>query len=354
MPKPCLEADTDCIVQVVLAGICGSDLHPYNLREEGIEKGCVMGHEFVGVISEAGAAVKTLKPGAVMLHPARPGSHPAGDRVLTPFTTSCGDCWYCTDGNLPCRCVKGQLFGWRENGQGLHGGQAEYVRVPLADGTLVPIREGFTDIEALLLGDVLSTGYHAADNAVVAAGGTKGRTFCVVGLGPVGLCACASLIHLGAQNVFAIDSVPARLALAESYGAKPLELSSDVKQAVLDATDGRGADGAVEAVGSASALQSAYTLLRPGGVLSSVGVCNSQHLPFTPADCYDKNLTFISGRCPARYRMQQAQEVIASRNFNLERIVSHRVPFSGAPEAYRMFDAKLDGCTKVVLMPNNE
>ncbi len=147
LPDPCVEDSRDAIVRVHTAGLCGSDLHPFFGREQGIDRGTVLGHEFVGEVIAVGDAVSSVS---------------IGQRVCAPFTTNCGDCFYCRTG-LTSRCTHGQLFGWREQGQGLHGGQATMVRVPLADATLMTVPEGTSDETALLLGDNLSTGYFAAE-----------------------------------------------------------------------------------------------------------------------------------------------------------------------------------------------
>ena len=169
VPDPKIEAAGDAIVRVRQCAICGSDMHVYHGRETGLDHGTVMGHEFVGEIVERGREVTAFKK---------------GDRVVSPFTTSCGRCRFCRIG-LTARCVESQLYGWVEGGHGLHGGQAEYVRVPLADSTLLAIPEGVDEADALLAGDVLSTGYFCASNA----GAGPDRVCAVVGCGPVGLMA---------------------------------------------------------------------------------------------------------------------------------------------------------------------
>src|ERR1044071_2788141 len=203
VPDPVLLAPTDALVQVRLSAICGSDLHVWHGRETGLDPGTVMGHEFLGEVVEKGAA----------------SSLRVGDIVVSPFTTSCGACFYCT-GGLTARCVHGQLFGWVEHGAGLDGAQAELVRVPLADTTLVPVPPGLAPEAALLLGDVLSTGHHCA----VMAGAGPGTVCAVVGAGPVGLMAVLAARELGAERIFAIDAVPERLALAAPFGAAPLQI----------------------------------------------------------------------------------------------------------------------------------
>src|SRR6478736_9316246 len=194
---PQLLQPTDAIVKITMAGICGSDLHVYHGRERGLDHGTVMGHEFTGIVEEAGSDVKKFKKGA---------------RVLSPFTTSCGECFYCRIG-LTCRCEKGNLFGWVEKGHGLHGAQSQYIRVPMADSTLLPLSDDLTEKKGLLLGDVFSTGYFCAENAEI----RPNATYAVIGCGPVGLMAILAAKHLGAEKLFAVDVIPERLAIAERF-----------------------------------------------------------------------------------------------------------------------------------------
>lgn len=332
LPDPRIEAPGDAIVAVRLAGICGSDLHPYHGREQGLDPGTVMGHEFVGEVVETGAEVRALR---------------RGDRVLSPFTTSCGSCFFCRSG-LTARCESGQLFGWRCRGRGLHGAQAEYVRVPLAESTLVPMPESLGEEVALLLGDVLATGYHG----VRSAGFGPQRVCAVVGAGPVGLSALVAARELGAERVFAIDSVPERLALAGEFGASPVHrLATDPLAVLREATEGRGADAVLEAVGGAAPLRLALDLVRPGGTVAVVGVHNEDRFPLSPAEAYDKNLTFTIGRCPARALFTELIAVARRRNQDLTRIITHRLPLDEGPRGYEVFDRKLDGCIKAVLRP---
>jgi threonine dehydrogenase-like Zn-dependent dehydrogenase len=331
LPDPRLEDARDAIVEVRLAGVCGSDLHPYHEREPGLEHGTVMGHEAVGVVVEVGRAVTRLAK---------------GDVVCGPFTTSCGACFFCTSG-LTCRCTKGQLFGWRQGGAGLHGLQASHARVPLGETTLVKVPEGIGLEEALLLGDVLATGWFSAELAGVAPGGT----YAVVGAGPVGLMAALAATEKKAR-IFAVDTVPERLALAAKIGAEPIDArTATPRDVLLAATDGRGADGVLEAVGSPSAQRVAYELVRAGGTIATVGVHTAPHFAFSPAEAYDKNLTYRVGRCPARRLIPELLEVARRRAADLRSIISHRMPLGEAARAYTIFDQKLEGCTKVVLTP---
>ena len=329
VPDPEILETGDVIVRVEAAAICGSDLHVYRGLEAGLDAGTVMGHEFAGEVVAVGAGVTRFRP---------------GDRVVSPFTTSCGDCFYCHNG-LTARCARGQLFGWVEKGKGLHGVQAELVRVPLADTTLVPVPEGTPAETALFAGDILATGWFGAESA----GAGPGRSVAVVGCGPVGLMAVLAARELGAERVFALDALPERLALAEHWGAEPVDIRESAAAAIREATDGRGADAAVEAVGSPEATRLAFDLVRPGGTIGAVGVHTEAHLAIAPGEVYDKNLTYRAGRAPARAYMERLLPLIRSGRYDLAMLISHRLPLVEGPRAYDVFDRKLEGCTKVVL-----
>jgi threonine dehydrogenase-like Zn-dependent dehydrogenase len=332
VPDPRIEADTDAVVRCRLTAICGSDLHVYLARERGIEPGTVMGHEFLGEVVAVGRGVTRIRP---------------GDVVVSPFTTSCGRCFYCRKG-LTCRCVEGQLFGWIEDGRGLHGAQAELVRVPLADSTLFRLPEGVPEETGLFLGDILATGFFCADMAEVEPFGT----YAVVGAGPVGLFGIVGARERGAERIFAIDFLPERLALAEKFGATPVDTrSSDPREILKDATEGRGADAVLEFVGSPEATRLAIDLVRPGGILSAVGVHTESAFAFSPVEAYEKNLTYRAGRCPARRYMERLLPLLRDDKYNLGSIISHRLPLDDGVRGYRLFERKLEGCTKVVLLP---
>ena len=323
---------TDAIVQITLSGICGSDLHVYHGRETGLDNGTVMGHEFVGTVIETGAAVRKIFKGS---------------KVLSPFTTSCGECFFCRIG-LTCRCEKGNLFGWVQSGHGLHGAQAQYIRVPMADSTLIPLSNDINEEKGLLLGDIFSTGYFCADNAGI---NPKG-TYVIIGCGPVGLMTVVAAKHLGAENLFAIDYSNERLQMAKEFGAIPLNPSvTDVRSSILNTTNGRGADAVMEVVGSSDALRLAMDLLRPGGTISSVGVHTAKDFAFSPVEAYDKNLVYKIGRCPAHFYAEKLLREEVIQRYPADKIITHRFQLSKGAKAYEIFDKKLDNCIKAVLQP---
>jgi threonine dehydrogenase-like Zn-dependent dehydrogenase len=330
--EPQILQPTDAIVKISLSGICGSDLHVYHGREAGLDKGTVMGHEFVGTVIETGQAVKKFYKGS---------------KVLSPFTTSCGECFYCRIG-LTCRCEKGDLFGWVQSGHGLHGAQAQYIRVPMADTTLVSLSNDLSEEKGLLLGDIFSTGYFCAENAGV---NDKGA-FVIIGCGPVGLMTILAAKHLGAENLYGIDYSSERLQMAKEFGAIPLNPSAiDVKAAIMNATNDRGADAVMEVVGSPEALRLAIDLLRPGGTISSVGVHTSKHFSFSPGEAYNKNLVYKIGRCPAHYYAEKLLREEVIQRYPVENIITHHFNLSDGARAYEVFDKKLDNCIKAVLHP---
>ncbi|MEO1050879.1 MAG: alcohol dehydrogenase family protein [Bacteroidota bacterium] len=332
VPDPEILDPLDAIVKVTLTAICGSDLHIYHEREHGCDHGTVMGHEFTGEIMAIGSGVKT---------------HRIGDKVISPFTTNCGTCYFCKIG-LTARCTSSQLYGWVEGGKGLHGGQSQYVRVPTADATLRSLPDGVSQEEAILLGDVFSTGFFCAQNAEIRPDGT----YVVIGCGPVGLMAIVSAIELGATKVFAVDSIPARLNKAQQFGAIPVNYKeTSVVDMIMESTKGIGADATMEAVGNHGAGQLAMELIRPGGIVSTAGVCNDKHMAFSPVQAYNKNLTFKVGRCSARYFMDGLIPVVQEKKYDISSIITHKISLSEGKRGYDVFDKKEDDCLKVVLVP---
>lgn len=323
---------TDVVIKVKCCAICGSDLHVYHGRETGLDTHTCMGHEFAGEVVELGKEVKSLR---------------IGDVVISPFSVSCGECFYCNIG-LTSRCVKSQLFGWVEKGAGLHGGQAEFVRVPLADSSLMKLPEGVSIEEGVLAGDIISTGFYSAKQASIKPNGI----YVVMGCGPVGLMAILGARTYGAEKIYAIDREDVRLKMAERFGAIPINTSTaDAVSVTLDGSEGRGADAVLEAIGSELSLELSYQLVRPGGVISSVGVCNDKFLPFSPVQAYNKNLAFITGRCPARAMMPEILKLIQQRKFSFTDIITHRMSLKDGPSGYKLFAEKKDNCLKVLLTP---
>ena len=325
--EPTLLDAGDVLVETEVAGLCGSDLHVYRGLEPGLDPGTPMGHELLGTIVATGAQVSRFR---------------IGDRVVAPFSTACGRCWFCEAG-LPARCERGQLFGWVEQGKGLAGCQAELVRVPLADSTLVAVPGNLPGEEALLAGDVLATGWFGAANGGVEAG----SVVAVIGCGAVGICAVAAAIEIGAERVLAIDPVADRRRLASRFGGER-HAPGDAVEHARAATSGRGVDVVVEAVGSPQASRLAFDLVRAGGTISAVGVHHEPTLAIAPGALYDKNLTYRAGRCPARAYLDRALALIESRRFPFAELVSHRVPLESGPQAYAAFDRREAGWSKVV------
>ena len=328
LTDPQLEDPRDAIVQVEVAGMCGSDLHSFFGRERGLDSGTVMGHEFVGRVVEIGRDVRNIA---------------VGDRIYAPFTTSCGECYYC-QGGLTSRCVHSQLFGWRSHGQGLHGGQSELVRVPLADGTLAKVPDGLSSESALLLGDNFSTGYYCAEMAAIAPSGLT----VVIGCGSVGILSVIAARLLGAARIIAIDIVPDRRALAAAQGAMTAAPGTEALELVMDMTDGRGADSVMELVGLPAAQNLAFQLIRPGGVMSVIGCHTSKQFAFSPVDAYDKNLTYRTGRCPARHYMDKLTQRVVDSEVKLDFMITHRFAPNNCAVAYDIFSHQKDGCIKAV------
>ncbi len=328
LPEPEITNPRDVILKTSLAGLCGSDLHPFFGRETGMDVDTVMGHEVVGEIVAVGKEVSRFR---------------VGETVYTPFSTNCGNCFYCLQG-LTSRCPKGQLFGWLAQGQGLDGCQSEYVRVPLADGTLVKKPDGLSDVSGLLLGDNFSTGYYCAEMAGVQAGGT----YAVVGCGTVGLLCIVAAKALGAEHIFAFDLVEARRVQAEALGAIAMDANETSLAPVLEQTQGRGVDAVMELVGIPAAQELAFKLVRPGGTMSVIGCHCTPHFAFSPVDAYDKNLTYRTGRCPARYYIDKLTERVASGEFDIDRFVTHHFQAKDCVEAYDVFANRKDGCLKAV------
>ncbi|WP_197454247.1 alcohol dehydrogenase catalytic domain-containing protein [Stieleria varia] len=332
LPDVSIQDPGDALVAVEMAGLCGSDLHPFFGRETGLDVGTVMGHEFVGRVIAVGGNVQQIR---------------LGDRVCSPFTTNCGHCFYCQRG-LTSRCTSGQLFGWVQDSVGLHGGQAELVRVPLADATLMNLPETISAEAGLLLGDNLSTAVFGVSMAVET-DRIVDDVHVVVGCGTVGLLAIAWLNRLGAKQVHAVDPNLPRLSLAARLGATVHADERDAIEAIMRATGRRGADAVLEFVGLPDAQRLAYELIRPGGRMSVIGCHCTPGFSFSPADAYNKNLTYRTGRCPARHYMSMLAENLNRQAMDLDWCITHRFGLEDAESAYDVFAHQQDGCVKAVL-----
>ena len=338
LPDPDVETPADALVSVRLAGVCGSDLHPYHGREP-VAWGIVPGHEAAGEVVEVGVDVGRFSP---------------GDRVFLPFTTSCDVCPPCRAG-LSSRCDRGRLFGWGPPGagagEGLGGTQAELVRVPLADTTLLLLPEDLGFEDGVLLGDNFATGYFCAARG----GEFEGRLVAIVGCGAVGLSALVAARYFGAGRIVCVDPVPARREAASRLGADIVVAPEAAPAAIaaLPRPDDRGAFAVLEAVGSQPARRLALVLAAPGATISSVGVATDD-FGFSPADLYDRNLTFRSGRCPVRSLMPGIFEALACGDLRIptsELVSAAPVSLENGPGVYRSFAARSGPGLKPLLAP---
>ncbi|KAF4457263.1 hypothetical protein FALBO_15247 [Fusarium albosuccineum] len=327
-----LRDDRDIIIKVHAAGLCGSELHIYRGHQPS-DTGFIMGHEFTGTVVQIGPAVKTIK---------------VGDKVVAPFTASCGNCFYCHNG-YSARCVESQLFGCET----LDGGQAEYVRIPMADGTAVKAPDTISDQALLLMADIFPTGFYGVKSAMELCPSQDIReaTMVVIGCGPVGLCAILAATSYKPRHLFAIDSVDSRLEQARKLGAEPLNFESDkagLEARIKEVTQGRGADMVVEVVGQSPALRTAFNIVRPFGAISSIGVHNKE-IPWTGDDAYTKNIRVQMGRCPVRSVFPEALKLLEQKQHLIGFMFDHIMPLSQAPEGYTLFEQRKT--QKVVFTP---
>jgi len=202
--------------------------------------------------------------------------------------------------------------------------------------------------EGLLMGDIMSTGFYCAKQAEI---NPKG-TYVIIGSGPVGLMTVLGALEYGAEKLFIVDTVDERLSMAKKLGATTINPNKQNALAIIqDATHGRGADAVMEVVGSSTTLQLGYELLRPGGILSAVGVCNDLNFGFTPNQAYDKNLTYKVGRCPARHMMDELTPIVQKRKYDFSSIITHHLPLQDGVRAYDIFSKREEGCMKIILNP---
>jgi 2-desacetyl-2-hydroxyethyl bacteriochlorophyllide A dehydrogenase len=327
-PDPTLSAPDDAIVRIKASGVCGSDLHIYHGRVA-IEPGFTIGHEYVGTVVDAGDAVHNVA---------------VGDRVLGCFQSACGICFFCRQGNFH-KCEESRTFGHGATLGSLPGTQAELALIPHANLTLRRVPEGLSDDVALFAGDVMGTGYHAVTNA----GLRPGQSLAVLGLGPVGQCAVQAARVAGAASVLAIDSVEDRLAMAARFGAQPVHLSDqDPRAEIKAATEGRGVDVAIEAVGDPRALDLAIRLASKCGVVSVVGVY-AERIEVHAGLAWIKALTLRTGHANVIAHLDPVLALMASGALDPSPLVTHHMPLSEAPEAYALYDRR--EALKIVLAP---
>lgn len=372
MPDPILQDSDDIILKVTATAICGSDLHLYRGKIPQTEEGDIFGHEFMGIVEEAGSAVTAVKK---------------GDRVVIPFVIACGSCFFCSL-NLHAACETtnsgrgailnkkqipsgAALFGFSHLYGGIPGGQAEYVRVPKANVGPLKIPDGLDDEKVLFLSDILPTGYQAAVNAGI----TSGSSLVIHGAGPVGLMAAACARLLGATQIFMVDHHQYRLDFAaKTYGVIPINFDAvdDPAAAIIEQTAGfRGVDAAIDAVGfeakgskvetvltnlkmegsSGAALRQCIAAVRRGGIISVPGVYAGFIHGFMFGDIFEKGLSVRAGQTHVQAHLPSLLEYILEGKLKPDVIISHRLSLELAAEAYRIFDKKEENCRKVILRP---
>ncbi|MET3468426.1 zinc-dependent alcohol dehydrogenase [Microbacterium sp. BDGP8] len=375
VPDPEILEPTDAIVRITSTAICGSDLHLYEIFGPFIDSGDVLGHEPMGVVVEVGSAVTNLA---------------VGDRIVVPFNISCGHCFMCRRG-LQSQCETTQvteygsgasLFGYTKLYGQVPGGQAEYLRVPLADYNHIRVGNDLPDDRYLFLSDILPTAWQGVEYADVPEGGT----LAVMGLGPVGQFVARVGVHRG-YRVLAVDPVAERRAMAERHGADVFDLTDSVVDELRDLTDGRGADAVVDAVGMEAhgnpavstvhkalgllpdalaqkvletggldrlaALHSSIDIVRRGGTVSLSGVYAGEADMMPMKTMFDKQLSLRMGQCNVKRWIDDLLPLVEdpADPLGVMDLTTHRAPLSDAPGLYETFQKKEDGCIKVVLQP---
>jgi threonine dehydrogenase-like Zn-dependent dehydrogenase len=375
VPDPKILNPRDAIIEITTTCICGSDLHLYDGFIPTMQKGDIIGHEFMGRVVELGNGVDKSKINV-------------GDRVVVPFTIACGNCWFCQqklwslcDNTNPNAWLAEKMFGYSPSGLygyshltgGYAGGQAQYARVPFADVGPLKIPDDVPDEKVIFLSDIFPTGYMAAENCNI----KGGDTVAVWGCGPVGQFAIASAFLLGAEKVVAIDSVPERMRMAEKQGAIVIDMRDEwIYDRLLDLTAGRGPDSCIEAVGSeahgatldawydqiavstfmvtdkAHALRQAINCCRKGGTVSVPGVYGGIIDKFPMGAFMNKALTMKTGQTHMMNYMKPLLDRVQKGEIDPSFVITHRLPLEEAPHAYEIFKHKRDNCIKVVMKPN--
>jgi threonine dehydrogenase-like Zn-dependent dehydrogenase len=347
VPEPALVNPHDAIVRVTLSAICGADLHLYNGAMPAMRPGDVLGHELMGEVVEVGKACDKVK---------------VGDRVVVMCAIACGRCWFCkreqtsacdntnpTASSAVLEDMHGHagaaLFGYSHLYGGYAGGQAEYVRVPFADVGCLHVPADLDDEQCLFLGDILPTGFAAAENCRI----ERGDTIAVFGCGPVGQLAIRSALLLGAERVLAIDSVPERLALAAEGGAIEVdERHGDLLRRIDDLTGGRGPDACIDAVGRPTALRTAIHAVRKSGTISVPGGYGGHVDNFPMGAAFGKGLRFEMGQTHFHKLARKLLDRVHRRDIDPAAIITHRMSLLELPRGYELFAGKRDGCIKVV------
>ncbi len=373
VPDPRIEDPRDAIIKVSSCAICGSDLHLMDGYIPAMQKGDVLGHEFMGEVVEVGAGNRKLK---------------VGDRVVVPFTICCGECEQCRRGNFSV-CERSNrkpelareaygyptagLFGYSHLTGGYAGGQAEYVRVPYADVAPVKVPSGLSDDQLLFLTDIFPTGWQAAVNCDI----QPEDRVAIWGCGPVGQFTIRSALMLGAKQVIAIDTVPERLAMARAGGAETIDFAEGgVIDQLMQKTAGRGPDKCIDAVGMEShatasldamldkakaammlgtdrphVLREAIMACRPGGIVSIPGVYGGLLDKMPMGAAMQKGLTFRMGQTHVNRYIEDLLRRVEEGQIDPSFVITHRLKLEDGPEAYKTFRDKHDGCIKVVLTP---
>ena len=370
VPDPSIEDTRDVIIKVSSCAICGSDLHLMDGQMPGMESGDVLGHEFMGEVVETGSPSHTLK---------------RGDRIVVPFNINCGECRQCKLGNWSC-CLRSNrngemaakmfgyptagLFGYSHLTGGYAGGQAEFVRVPMADVAPMVVPDDLTDEQALFLSDILPTGWQAAEHAQI----QQGDVVAIWGAGPVGFFAIQAAKHMGASRIIAIETEPQRIALAHGAGATDIIdfKSEDVLARIKEISDGQGADCVIDCVGMESvaghgafgviskvqealtstqrpyALEQMIQAVRPAGTVSVPGVYAGP-VPLNMAAIVQKGLTIKTGQTHVKRYLEPLTKLIQDGTIDTQSLISHRsAELADGPALYKTFRDKKDGCTKVV------